>query len=128
MRLLVDHPQLASVTCADCQQWLYDLETGKRRQRRGRDAPRGDSPTPCHECPKGSPANAGLYELTPESWQTIERHYEVQATRGGCLTDAEKADRWFARLQGICEQELSRQNEASQLQLLTMVLGGQAKP
>lgn len=59
MTLFGLHPEVAYRSCEDCQQWLYDLETGARIKSSGREVPRQPSnPPPCRTrrgCPKGTP-------------------------------------------------------------------------
>lgn len=43
-------------------------------------------PTPCHACPKKSPAQAREHELTAKNYQTYQTYLESQATCGVSLT------------------------------------------
>ena len=65
MRTLLEHPEVATRSCGDCKKWLYDLQTGKKVLRGGKEVkrPKGTLP-PCHSCPKKSPEEAHEYELS----------------------------------------------------------------
>lgn len=93
------HPGAALIDCEDCKNFVYDLETGKRQTyRQGPD--RKEVPQPrlpgmplqCGKCPKKSPENAKLVELTAKNWKTYRLWREARATHGRCLTPQMAAD------------------------------------
>ena len=79
MSLILNHPRVALRDCDHCKKWLYNEETGKIEQRRGKDVPRA-TPPPCEfgNCPKGSP-DAGI-ELSAMNWQAYRHYQECRAT------------------------------------------------
>jgi len=100
LTLLLFHPGAASVACSDCKKWHYNLKTGKRETYRSgpekKELPMerrpGEPPPPCHTCPKKSPDREHEFRLSTKNWQTVQLYWEVQATRGVCLNDAERED------------------------------------
>ena len=99
MGLLLSHPEIAHRSCAECQRWLYDSETGRQTRRRQRDPETGEErllpvvrPTgtapPCWKCPKcdgrdeRTPATGRISELSAKNWAAIRFYYEHQATGG----------------------------------------------
>lgn len=61
------HPGTASIKCSDCAKYVYNLKTGERESYDAGDEMlpilRGDNPTPCDSCPKGSPENEERLKL-----------------------------------------------------------------
>ena len=99
MSLWLFHPALLAFSCADCQKWVYDFDTGERKTyRRGPKReevpmtwPRGTAP-PCKTCPKESPAKERDHILNFRNLKTLAIYQQVRATSGHCLTEAERAD------------------------------------
>ena len=65
MRLLLFHPGAARIDCEECQQFVFNLDTGEKETYRSgptrEQLPlvRGPGvPTPCNKCPKESPEKA----------------------------------------------------------------------
>jgi hypothetical protein len=128
VELLLFYPALTRFTCAECQQFVYDVDwdkncagTGQRKTYRGGtcDLRRGkNSPPPCFydakACPKGSPAEEQEHVLSPENWQAWQLYREVRATNGACLTDAMRADRLLMQNLSILD-EMARVRERQQL-------------
>ncbi len=84
MTLLLFHPQVAAINCVDCQQVVYNLETGDLQEMNGRPqrVPRSPrNPAPCRlgkdRCPKGSP-EAGR-ELSTRNWRAYEHYQRCRA-------------------------------------------------
>lgn len=79
MRLLLTAPHLP--TCADCQRWLYDLDTGKRLTRADLDIARAPKdPPPCYRCPKSQDGTPNPdAELSARNNLMLLRYYEVKA-------------------------------------------------
>lgn len=90
--------------CSECRLWIYD-DKGQPLKRLGKKQRRRfGSPTPCRECPKKSPAEAKWHELTADNLQALQFYREVQASGGGCLTDAMRRDRRLLRNLSIIDQ------------------------
>lgn len=97
------YPALTRFNCADCQQFVYDVEwshgcrgSGQRKKYCGgtKDFVRpAGSPPPCSDCPKESPAKEHEHVLTADNWLTWQLWREVRASGGACLTDSMRADR-----------------------------------
>ncbi len=95
--MLLNHPEVAHLECKDCQEWIYNIETGEQIKRRGRPQPRAPGqPTPCNRCPKGSPENAERLKLTTANVLTLRLYLRNRATLG-CLNDAERSDELLQR-------------------------------
>jgi len=82
--LLLRHPQVAWRDCGDCQQHIYDHESGKRNEDRNGlpiVRPKGTF-APCRygkdRCAKGTPENSR--ELSPKNQQAWDRYQEWKAT------------------------------------------------
>lgn len=106
------------MSCDACKAWLYDLQTGKQILRGGR-AQQRTGPTPCRTCPKQSPEHAKTLVLSEANLQTVLLYLRVRATHGRCLSDAEAADQWLARLLALIDGTI-RNWERSEDQALTM--------
>lgn len=99
MRLLLFHPGALKVTCEQCRQHLYNLETGEQqtyvagptREKRPCVRPEG-VPTPCDQCPKESPQKARDHELSDKNRRTVLIYLESRATHGASLTPAMRRD------------------------------------
>lgn len=59
--------------------------------------------TPCLSCPKKSPENAALLELSDPNLATVRLYLRSRATAGACLNDAEKEDELLLRNLAICD-------------------------
>ena len=69
---------------------MVDIKTGDWLMRRGeRQARESHQPTPCHQCPKRSPANEAKLRLSPRNQRTVELYYRAKA---GGLTEDERND------------------------------------
>ena len=108
------HPGAASVSCDDCQRYVYRVdEQGRVRPERlqhgGHDwlRPAG-VPPPCGKCPKRSPQEAHLYELSPKNRRTLELYFRVRATRGACLTKRMRDDALLASNLALVEAVVRR--------------------
>lgn len=90
------HPGLARFTCAQCQEFSYDFETGERDTFLGADGTRLDVvrsvPSPCEKCPKQSPDREREFTLSKKNMQTLVLYRQVRATGGACLTEHERLD------------------------------------
>jgi len=113
------HPGAALIDCDDCQNYLYDLETGRRVTfRQGPE--RTETPQPrlpgmplqCGSCPKGSPAAAQQVELSPKNWKTYRLWREVQATYGRCLSPAMARDSIIRRNLAAIDAVVERHQRA----------------
>lgn len=96
--LLMEHPQAAALPCSECQEFIYNIETGKVAMRGGQPQKRlPNQPTPCRTCPKESPARAKELELSERARQTVELYMRHRAMGGGFLTAAEAGDSLLQR-------------------------------
>jgi hypothetical protein len=128
VELSLFYPALTRFTCAECQQYVYDVDwengctgTGQRKKYCGgtRDLQRTkNSPPPCFydakACPKGSPAEEAEHVLTPENWQAWQLYREVRATNGACLSEAMRNDRLLMQNLTLLD-ELARARDRQQL-------------
>lgn len=80
------------------------------------------SPTPCWKCPKQSPSEAKRMELSDKNWRTWRIYQQVQATGGGCLTEAMKRDAVLNRNLGDIYDLLSSLSRERQ-ELLILAIG-----
>lgn len=142
MRLLLLHPGVLRIDCADCQRYIYDLETGERKTYRSGSKreqtpmlrPAASDP-PCHKCPKkgagvadtshrpgdcegGEDLRAGRCEggeiLRPRHWRTLAIYQKVRATMGVFLTSRMRRDALLMRNLAAID-ELYRQFDRRQL-------------
>ena len=110
------HPDAAAVPCATCAKWMFSPDW-KPVMRGGVHQPRpAGTMTPCHSCPKKSPANAALLELTEPNLATLRLYLRSRATAGACLNDAEREDALLLRKLAICDV-VFRQYEREQTSL-----------
>jgi hypothetical protein len=108
--MLLHHPQIASLSCDECKKWLYDLKTGKRRERGGVPQPRPPgAATPCHECPKGSPEREQEHVLTDRNWQTLTLYLRNRALLGLVLSPRERSDALLQRNFAIIDTQIRKQ-------------------
>ena len=97
-------PELARRSCQDCQTWLYDENTGKRLMRRDQPVLRPSTiPTPCAQCPKGSPEKEHETRLTRRNAAVVELYRMVRATSGSILTEEMKRDRRMLKDLALCD-------------------------
>jgi hypothetical protein len=81
-----------------------DSRGGKILTRAGKRVERGTTPPPCHACPKKSPEEAKLYELSERNIKVYEMYLKSQATGGMCLGELardEETQRDFAIIHQI---------------------------
>lgn len=124
--MLLLHPGPASIDCEDCQEWLYDLDTGKRQTigqgERERPIPRPKgTDTPCEECPKGSPSNAEILKLSPRNRKTYELWRRAKATGGHAVPDHLRADAILARNFAELDQVTQTIDQVRQTKMMTML-------
>jgi len=104
VELLLFHPGAAALKCSDCERYLVDPEkweiktykAGPKREDRPQVRPRG-VPTPCSECPKGSPEREHEFRLTTKNLRTIRLYLETRACGTESLTPAERQDATLRR-------------------------------
>lgn len=92
MSLLLTHPELSSRPCRECQRWLYDKETGKKKYRGRQPIARpAYSKPPCFDCPKcdgqpeKNPTVGQQAELSQQNWRCLQAYFEQQG--GGGVVD-----------------------------------------
>jgi hypothetical protein len=93
VKLLVLHPQILGQSCGECRRWVFD-EQHRKLLRHGRPVARpAGAPTPCHACPKQNPAlGRRLERELGRVSHTVNRYFEVRASHGHCLSEAERRD------------------------------------
>jgi len=98
---------------------LYDVETWKIAEKRGKPIPRmpGD-PTPCESCPRGSPEREVETTLSEANWKAYERYLEGREMNWVCVSEREKVDALHKKVMRICG---GVQREHELVQLSTMV-------
>ncbi len=120
LRLLWTHPELPA--CAECQQWVYDIKTGKRKTHGGQDIPRGrGSPLPCASCPKGKPDSQPHpeKELSDAGWTAYRYVQDVETDPAGQFIPRDRVTlRAVALVRGVRE-ELERTHRMIMQVLLT---------
>lgn len=83
---MLEHPAHAALSCRDCQAWIYDIKTAKPALRKGaKQRRKPGQPTPCGECPKGSPQNS----IKRKNLKTWELYW---IARSGGLSEHERTD------------------------------------
>lgn len=119
--MALNRPALLKFSCAECQQFVYDLETGERQKTCNGlvdvlriKGPDGKPNTPCKECPKESPEREAEFILTDANRRTYQLYLEVQATAGARLTDAMRQDRWLLRNLAIVHRVVEESKQAMQ--------------
>lgn len=96
------HPGPAAVPCGDCQKYVHQVDaagrvTPRRLSHAGEDWLRPEGvPPPCGRCPKRSPQEAHLFELSRKNRHTVELYFRVRATCGACLTERMRGDALLA--------------------------------
>jgi len=120
-------PHMMAVTCEYCRAFIIDIKTGKPMQRGG--VPQRRKPgvrTPCHDCPKKSPANERYCMLSRRNVRTVQLY--LASRSGSILNDAEKNDNIilenFALLEHIFMMFEQRQNAESIGLVMARMLGG----
>lgn len=88
--LKVHHPQVAMIPCSECQKWIYDFSTGRRKtvrcgpERKEEPIEQGPDP-PCKQglsfkCPKGSPEEEADHILTPANQRILDLYRRGKLT------------------------------------------------
>ena len=104
---MLSYPHLLTFSCDDCGKWIYNIETGKQLLRGGKpQARQACQPTPCHACPKESPAKEREKILTARNVRTLMLFIRNRALHGAMLNEREKADALLCRLFGLLDWEL----------------------
>jgi hypothetical protein len=93
VKLLVLHPQILGQSCDACRRWVFD-EQHRKLMRNGQLVARPyGAPTPCHACPKQNPTlGRRLERELGRVSHAINRYFEVRASFGHCLSEAERRD------------------------------------
>lgn len=100
---------IAARSCEECAKWWFDDDpangkwTTKIINRGGRDFERPKDPktkqpmTPCGQCPKRSPEEAGRFELSEKNQQAYQCYRRFRALKGANITPAMKRDEVFGQ-------------------------------
>lgn len=76
------HPRLARLKCEECQKFVYDIPQATPQTFEGANGPEKiprAMPPPCSECPKGSPENEHLYQLSWKNHRAMTLYKRVQS-------------------------------------------------
>lgn len=77
------HPGAASIDCDSCAKEVYNLKTGQKEMIEIGEgemvALERHGPPPCYACPKGSPENGKLLELSRENIRLLEFYQSLEA-------------------------------------------------
>jgi len=87
------HPRLARLKCSECQKFIYDIPSGTPQTFEGKDGPEKiprAAPPPCEQCPKGSPENEHLYQL---SWKNHRAMILYKRVKSGVTPIPEHLER-----------------------------------
>lgn len=126
VRLLLEHPEVATRDCEHCQAFHYDEKTGALKTLTGTDHPiprDPECPPPCMTtvgCPKGSP-DAGL-ELSLKNWRALEHFKQCRAV--GRFPEDSIVERNAAIIDD-CERAADRSQNRLQTELLKIWLTAQ---
>lgn len=100
--MALTNPKVSQLSCSECQQWLYDIKTGDPINRGEQKQPRPKgSPTPCFDCPKKSPKEAHLYELTDANLKAANLYYRGRATGWRGFPEWLLSEPLFSRLMAL---------------------------
>jgi len=114
--LLWARPEIAKLDCNECFKFLYDIETGKPEQWRGKPARRPRSvPPPCKKCPKQGPDKHAT--LTLANMECVQHYLECKAI--GQFPDDPLVRRHAAILQMV-EREVAKYDRQQELTLTTL--------
>lgn len=82
MRLQESYPRLSRLKCEECQKFVYDIPQATPQTFDGADGPEKiprAMPPPCETCPKGSPDNEPLFELSWKNHRALTLYKRVQS-------------------------------------------------
>jgi len=110
-------PGVVSIDCDQCHQFMYDLETGKPEEWRGKPARRVKGvPPPCKtKCPKRGPDE--YTTLLPQNLECLEHYSECSAT--GDFPDDPLVRRHAAILKNV-ERHVEQARSDRNLQMMAL--------
>lgn len=117
MTILLRHPEVANRACSDCQKWMYDDKGAI--EYRGKKPIKRVIPPNCGACPKQSPQQAHLHELSDRNKQAVEFYFTTRAMSGANLTDEQRQDPIVQRNLAIIDQVI-RPYEAERAALVAI--------
>ena len=82
MRLQESYPRLSKLSCSECQKFVYDIPQGTPQTFEGANGPEKiprAMPPPCAECPKGSPENEPLFQLSWKNHRALTLYKRVKS-------------------------------------------------
>lgn len=118
------HPGVLQISCADCREVVYDLQTGQKKtyragpKREVRCQLRGGTPPPCDKCPKGGPEREADCYLTPANWRVFNLYCEMRATAGTSLTETQRQNPMLLRRLALVDaivRDHDREHQALEL-------------
>lgn len=123
--MILHHPALLKFSCSDCARWVYDFDTGEKKQRGGRPRPRlADNPLPCTAprqvwtCPRVSPRHEPDFRLDPRNARTLRLFLRIRAAGWQALPERLRHDAIFLKNFEILSSiyvRFERENEAKRL-------------
>ena len=121
---------VAHVSCADCQRFVYDLQTGKRETYQAGSAynelpvPR-NGPPPCElgrDCPKESPEREHLHVLNARNRQMVDLYFANRAF-GGNLFQPHQIDPLRTRAFQIIDEIVREQDRQDLARAIAVKVG-----
>jgi hypothetical protein len=76
------NPRLSRLRCDECQRYVYNIPAGTPETFEGASGEEKilrAAPPPCHECPKGSPDNDHLYQLSWKNHRAVTLYRRVRS-------------------------------------------------
>lgn len=120
--MLAEHPGVASVSCADCKAFVYDLKTGKReRYECGSEGEKDltrTGPPPCElgwVCPKGSPEHEHEHVLNWRNRRMVDAYLEHRAAGPPNGDTGDMARRQAFVIVARWYEEMNRQFDAAEI-------------
>lgn len=103
---MLSEPAVANLSCAECSQFIYEPAKNWAPLLRHDQTkyPRPSRvPPPCNLCPKKSPREAWLYELSAKNRRALRHYFECRAMAFNGMTEAERRDPIVRRNFGIID-------------------------
>lgn len=124
LQLILLHPEVAAVSCADCKTWMYD-DSWEKQTRFGLPVLRPEgAKTPCWSCPKipkGEPARpSSAVELSAKNVRAYIHYGECKAV--GQFPDDPIVRRNARIIAGLEESIKETRSNGGQRQILTAIL------
>ena len=124
---MLHHPQLAGVTCKECQAWHIDLKTGKKQTKGGQPIKRF-TPPPCYSCPKGREDRPApeVTELSEKNVAALAYYWQCKADTTGILPRDPIVIRNNSLILRVLDQT-DRAAQAMPVEMMLAMLGAKKK-